>query len=96
MTYSRDAFKCHRCPKKQEGGCPAWAELVERNTATQEVRPRNGCVFSMLPHLLMHGEHASNHVAAEMSAMRGAMVTGVRDLVASAADETLSLGAGEH
>ena len=95
MAYSRDAFKCWKCPEKQEGGCPSWAELVMRNTATQEEKVTKGCVLSLMPQLLMYAEHSSNRVAGEVSAMRDAVAEGAKGLVVAAANAAIQAGS-EH
>jgi len=94
--YSKDALRCHKCPEKHEGGCPAWTEFVEQKVGTEDTRVTKGCVFALLPHLLLYAEHSSNRVAAEMSSIRGAAADAVKNLVATAACAAIESGSGER
>lgn len=79
--YGVKAFKCRACPEKQDDGCPAWMEIVERNVQTGEARVTKGCLFPHLPRLLMYSEHAANVIAGETSRMRRGIGAALLDAI---------------
>jgi|SRR6185312_80785 len=67
MPY-KDAFQCTKCPRSNdpeaERACPAWWEVQQRNSITEDYRTNKACAFVLLPHFLMDlGRMA--HMAAE-------------------------------
>lgn len=92
MTCYRHAWDCRRCPQRNdEQGCPAWTELLESNTATGEERITKGCLFALLPRLLVEVLKASNRPAAAIESTRNEIAAGFDRLAASAAPALLSV-----
>lgn len=80
MKY-KNAMKCHKCPESNdEKGCPCWTEIIETNSETGQERINKNCLFQLMPSLMVEVIKASNRPAAEMSAMRGEVVSNIQQL----------------
>lgn len=81
MAYKK-AFKCDKCPETNSvTGCPAWTELFETNVATGQERFTKGCLFALLPKMIVEVIKASNRPAAAMESTRNAVIERLSQLV---------------
>ena len=65
MAYSKDAFKCHKCPKE---GCPLWWKTIW--TDGKEEKIVESCGYEQLPLYLTEVIKASNRPAAGVESLR--------------------------
>jgi len=66
----KDAFNCKKCAKKERTDCPCYLEWVEENNLTGEKRIRKGCLFQILPKLLIQNTKAADGVHAATNSFR--------------------------
>ncbi len=77
----KNAWKCKKCPKSnEENGCPAWTELMMTNVQSGEEKLDKGCLFQMMPMLMVEVIKASNRPAAEIGALKSGMINAVSEL----------------
>lgn len=74
LNYA-NAFKCDKCPKSNdESGCPAWQEIIMENPRTGDTSIEKGCLYVMMPKLLVQVIQAANRPAAAIESTRNELV----------------------
>lgn len=73
MSYD-GAFGCAKCPKNDDPekgrACPAWWNILERNTVMDEFRSVSDCAFRLMPKFYMEMAKMNNRAAAAAIATR--------------------------
>jgi len=70
----KDAFNCKKCAKKERTDCPCYLEWIEENNVTGEKRIRKGCLFQILPELLIQNTKVADGVHAALNSLRNNII----------------------
>ena len=75
----KDAFKCSKCARGEKTDCPCYVEWVETNNITGEQRIRKGCIFQLLPELLIQNTKQASGVQASTESLRNVLDKRLRE-----------------
>jgi hypothetical protein len=70
----KHAFDCKRCNKDTRTDCPCYVEWIETNGQTGEQRIKKGCVFQILPELLIANTKSSDGLHNITSSLRNELI----------------------
>ena len=87
----KDAFNCKKCAKKERTDCPCYLEWVEQNYKDGKIRIRKGCLFQILPQLLIQNTKAADGVHAATNSLRNEIVRVMEKAIALKQEEIEAL-----
>lgn len=77
------AFHCQKCPKHgniEEGGCPAWWEVIEKNEAMGQERLTKACGWALMPRFMTEVMRFSDKAAQTMVNVREEVLARIEEV----------------
>jgi hypothetical protein len=70
----KHAFDCKKCKKDTRTDCPCYIEWIETNGQTGEQRIKKGCIFQILPELLIENTKSNNGLHSITNSLRNELI----------------------